>query len=206
MIETPEEYRSFVTREGGVNPFGDPSFILIWGENRTIDQLAFPRPFLNPYFNCWILAFWRPAEEFGPPSEWLEELGPYPSRGTYIPILTFRDRKMQPFMLGSEGLNKRVLEDCIKTARRCWHDRLELRKQAFKDHQESIERAKVQRIEAVIHDAYPAFGTADAISYAGQKNTNPALKQMMEKIERNMEFALDFRRRMPKKTSICQVV
>lgn len=202
MIETPERYQKFLAKVGGKNDFGEPNFILIWGENRTIDQLALPRPFIAPYFNCWVLAKWYPAEEFGSPSDWMPELGPYPSRGGYIPLAVFRTPKQEPVKLDSSDLNFQVLELWIFTALKHEHDRISQRMAAYDEHRRRIEEARVNRIADLLQDAVPAFGTAEAVSFHGQANCNPALKQKMEQIEKTMPYAMSFFKRLPKRTSI----
>lgn len=202
MIETPENYKRFLRKKGGLNDFGEPSFILIWGENRTIDQLAIPQPFLAPYFNCWILAKWEPAEEFGPPSEWPRELGEYPSRGGYVPLAVFRTPKGEPVMLDTEDLNIPVLEIWVYMALKHEHDKLSERKRVFEQVNEKRENAKVQRIADLLQDAVPSFGLSEGVSFHGQQNCNSALRQKMEEIEKRLPYNRSILKRLPKRASI----
>lgn len=207
MIETPERYKQFLRKVGGLNDFGEPSFILIWGENRTIDQLAIPQPFLAPYFNCWILAKWESAEEFGSPSEWPRELGEYPSRGGYVPLAVFRTEKREPIMLDTEDLNIEVLHLWIYKTFQHEHDNLAKRRQLFKDTQDAREEAKTKRIAELLEGSIPAFIDVNGdlekgVSFSGQRNCNPSLRQKMEEIERRMPYVRGMLKRLPKRTSI----
>lgn len=205
MIETPEHYKRFLKRVGGLNEFGEPSYILIWGENRTIDQLALPQPFLAPYFNCWILAEWRRPEDFGSPSDWLDEMGPFPSRGGYIPLAVFRNEKREPAKLDTRDLNLEVLRMWIYFSLKHESDRLAERKSFMKDQMDKREKAQQERIADLLQDSVPAFGMAESVSFHGQANCNPALKQRMEQVEKSMKYAKQFFRRAPKGSSICKI-
>jgi hypothetical protein len=202
MIETPEKYKRFLKKVGGLTDYGEPSYLLIWGENQTITQLTIPQPFLNPYFNCWILAEWRRAEDFGSPSDWPDDLGPYPNRGGYVPLAVFRDEKREPSKLDSEDLNFEVLRMWIFYSLKHENDRLAERKAFMKAQFDKRDERLQARIADLLQDAVPAFGASEIISFRGQKNCNPALKQKMEYIEKMMPHAKGFFRRVPKGTSI----
>lgn len=202
MIETPDHYKRMLKRFGGVNDFGDANFILLWGETRTIKDLAVPQPFIAPYFNCWILAEWRPAADFGHPDDWPRELGPYPSRGGYVPLAVFRTPKGEPVMLDTVDLNPGVLQMWVYLTLKHEHDRLALRKQVFDADRERKEAAKVRRIADLLHDAYPSFGTAEGVSFFGQANCNSVVKQKMDEIERRMPAIRNFFKRVPKGMSV----
>lgn len=205
MIETPDVYKRFLKKIGGSTDYGDARFILIWGENRSVTQLKIPQPFLAPYFNCWILAEWHPPEDFGAPSDWMPELGRYPSRGGYVPLAVFRTPKQEPVMLDTKDLNLEVLRLWVHTALKHEHDKLSDRMRVFDDNQRAREEAKQKRIADLLQDSMPAFGMAESVSFHGQQNCNPVLKQKMEQIERSMPYAREFFRRMPRRTSIVTV-
>ena len=202
MIETPERYKRFLSKVGGLNPFGEPSFILIWGENQTIDQLAIPQSFLNPYFNCWILAEWQGPEEWGSPSDWPKDLGEFPSRGGYVPLAVFRNDQREPVKLDTKDLNFEVLQMWIYHALKHEHDRISERKVFMEDQIRKREDAKQQRIADLLQDSVPAFGATDTMSFHGQQNCNPALKQKMEQIEKMIPYSRSFFKNVPRGTSI----
>ena len=205
MIETPEDYKRFLKGVGGLNYFGEPSFILLWGENETIDQLKLPQPFIAPYFNCWILAEWRPAEEFGPPSDWLEELGPFPSRGGYVPLAVFRNAKREPAKLGSRDLNFEVLRMWIYLTLKHEHDRLSERLAFYDQVKRKEEEARISHIADLLQESVPAFGLAEAVSFSGQGNCNSSLRQKMEEIQRMIPASRNFFRARPKGMSVSPI-
>jgi hypothetical protein len=202
MIETPEDYKRFLKGVGGVNPYGDPAFILLWGENQTINQLKIPQPFIAPYFNCWILAEWHSAEDWGSPSDWLDELGPYPSRGGYTPLAVFRNQKREPVKLGTRDLNFEVLQMWVYLALKHEHDRISERLAFYEDVKRKEEESRISRIADLLQEAVPAFGLAESVSFSGQGNCNSSLKQKMDEIERMIPAARKFFSRSPRGMSV----
>lgn len=102
-LTAPPEYQEYLTAIGGRNRFGDPNFILEWGQTalevvRGTD--AFGRNGAHTILKhggiaAWFVAVWKPPECFGTPEFWYaiswdwenEEptLGEYPWRGLYMP-------------------------------------------------------------------------------------------------------------------------
>lgn len=192
MPKTPDLYRKELSLQGGFNPYGEPNFILHWGGN-AICRPGLPDTLLAPWLDCWVLAQWRPANDFGVPIQWLSDLleAPYPSRGLYVIIQTFHNGT-EPAMLDSPALNVQVLKGMVhvvKTHESDDFNKRMLTARAFKDKELAAQRA---RIADCLEAAAPAFG--ESASFNGQRNCNTALAQKMEQIERNYPFVEAFRR------------
>lgn len=206
MLETPKRYSDFLAKFGGLNPYGEPNFILTWCET-PVRRIAVPEQFFGPYLRSWVLAEWSAPEEFGSPSTWDEDLmqQPYPSRGLYFPLQIFRDKDgVAPAQLDSESLNLTIIScwvyNCINHKR----DSLAKRKQVFDEEKAKRDKSELDRLADRLQDAYPAFGKAEALSYAGHPEATSALKSKMEQIERQMPNIREFAKRFPKKHSIIQ--
>lgn len=162
--ECPQLYADFLRREGGVNPFGQPMFRLVWGPSTTrtiwgqmeggycgqhIELKYGPDP-------IWHLEMWKPPELFGTPEYWyslnydpitgLHINGDYPFSGDYC-----HHSRMN-------NLNYRILEEKIPKIQ-------EARTLTFKQRKKIIEDrilAEKRENARIIHDAYlnaqPAFG------------------------------------------------
>jgi hypothetical protein len=102
-IRPPEEYVEHLTRIGGINRFGDPNFILVWGQTRTwkifgTDARGRKGQHTVLQFGgvpAWHLMAWKPPETWGTPELWYaltwdpesktHGLGDFPWRGDYAP-------------------------------------------------------------------------------------------------------------------------
>jgi hypothetical protein len=197
-METPQEYSDFILQHGGRTRFGEPRFMLYWGE-RENKKLAVPDDFFAPYLHCWVLAEWRPPEDFGIPSEWPKEMGNFPSRGGYVPLHLFRDEDQKPHLLESRWLNKEILAMYLYIVLRHEHDSLAQRASGMKEMAEVEELATLKRLADYLENRCPVF--KDAASYRGQTNCNTVVRQKMDEIERQMRRARNFARRVPRSTS-----
>lgn len=181
--EAPPEYTEFLRRIGGANPFGEPNFILFWGQTfvpRSVGKnmlLGHNRP-------CWNLAMWRPAEEWGTLEAWdYHSLGEYPSRGAYDLI--------QPFYrsLGKDGieaapLHMLSLEMMVHVIQEHKKDSPQQRLQAMRDAKAKHDQELGTRIADTLEESVPAFG--EAASFSGQQNTKTVLQQKIEQLEKYM--------------------
>lgn len=101
MREAPGWFQSELTRIGGVNPYGEPIFKLVWStDERRIVGGRFPDGFAGyrvkpgvPGAACWALMVWEPRELQGSPARWERDYrdaetgfldcGGYPGNGAY---------------------------------------------------------------------------------------------------------------------------
>lgn len=89
--EAPPEIRERLNRAGGLNPYGEPNFRVVWGWNRMEWNGQDYWPKYLPA-ERWHLEAWLPPEKFGSIEQWREEeLGPFPSRGDYELCYTLQD-------------------------------------------------------------------------------------------------------------------
>lgn len=202
-LETPERYKRFLEKFGGLNHFGEPRFILQWCDS-PIERIAVAPQLIGPYLNSWVLAEWYPPEEIGGRAAWDEELmGPYPSRGLYFPLQIFKgDDGREPAMLDSEWLNLEVLGRWVYNALNHEKDSLAKRKSVLDDAAAREKKAELERRADLLQDAFPAFGLTDSVSYAANPGATNSVKTRMEKIERAINAALDFKKRFPRGPSI----
>lgn len=199
MIETPKHYRDFLAKYGGLNPLGEPAFLLHWGSDpiRRVglaEQYLMPFPFMAPYIGCWVLAEWNPPEEFGHPDTWDD----YPfnvSRGAYLPVQIFREEG-KPVMLDSQWLNLNVLGLWLKVILNHKYDSMQKRRTTIETEHEQKELAKMKGLVDQIEDGAPAF--LEAASFHGQQNCNTVVKQKMEKLEQMMPQLRSVSRRWPR--------
>jgi len=201
-MHLPKHYKDFVENFGGTT-YGKPRFKLIWGSTPD-GQFAIPDCFFFPYKDAWVLAEFRPPQDFGPKCDWDgAQFGEFPSGGGYVPLECFRHEikgRKEPDMLDSEWLNKEVLGRIMFLHLRHEHDTMKQRLSVYKEAELAKEEEKVRVIADRLQDAFPQFG--DACSFSGQANVNSALKQKMELIEKRMKFVRDFRKRIPHGRSI----
>ena len=99
----PREYEQHLTDIGGLNRFGEPNFIIVWGQTQTQtiygDMAGVGRgQHVILQFGgvpAWHIMEWKPPETFGTPQMWYtltwdvesdkHALGEYPWRGLYVP-------------------------------------------------------------------------------------------------------------------------
>lgn len=175
----PSEYADFLVRAGGTNLYGEPNFIIIWGQTytqRNGDGLSL----LGHGIPAWMLCEWHPAEDYGSPGQWdYKLLGPYPHRGRYEILQPFYER------IGGKvehmPLNFATLEFMLPIIQKHKHDSIEKRKALMVEQKEKKEKELEDRIADRLQDACPSF--TDAVSFAGQGNKHSAVQQKVEEIE-----------------------
>lgn len=183
MPETPEHYKRAIEKWGGLNPLGEPNFILQWGE-APVRRLAVPDEFLGQYLNCWVLAEWEPPETFGSPDE-LADLGiPFPNRGAYLPLWVYR-QDGEPVMLDSEFLNLNVLRLQLHVVMTHKHDSLQKRYHFLKDEFAKRKAEEARLLIDRIEDGAPVF--VDAVSFRNQLNCNSVIRQKVDILEKNLD-------------------
>ena len=102
-LRPPRVYADYLVKLGGRNRFGEPNFILAWGQTRTQKIYATDGNGRRAQHTvlefggipAWHVLEWKPPETFGTPRMWramtwdpennVLSLGEYPRRGLYIP-------------------------------------------------------------------------------------------------------------------------
>lgn len=204
---TPAWMTDYLRTIGGTNVWGEPNFILYWGETRKFPGIT-SRIFYDVEKPCWILAMWHaaydpdPFYDSGPPELWdYSLLGPYPHRGAYHTVQEFRkDGPKGAILPNPAELTPRILTPIVSIV---WAHRLDSHKKRLKvleDERERKAKELEQNIADRLQDAYPSF--QDAVSFSGQTNCNSVVQQKMEQIEKNYAHVLRYARQRPGKLSI----
>lgn len=175
----PPEYAEYLARAGGTNFFGEPNYILVWGES-DVSRTPFGDMLLTP-IPCWILAEWHSPEEWLPWDSTV--LGAFPNRGKYHLIQPFYEKikgQIVPMQL-----NFKTFEVIISVAVKHRHDseekRLALLQQARAEHDKAME----SRIADNLQDAVEGLSTGP-VSFAGQTNKHSYVQQMVARMEAQM--------------------
>lgn len=178
----PPEYADFLARSGGSNMYGEPNFILFWGQTRT-EPTGIGEMLTGHGIPAWMLAMWHPPSDYGSPVTWDWSSGPYPYRGRYEIIQPFY-RKGLNGKTEHIPLNFRSLELMLPVITKHRHDSWQKRRELMAAEHDKEQKELEDRIADRLQDAFP-IGTG-AVSFAGQTNKNSAVQQKMELIERNL--------------------
>ena len=109
--ECPPEFQERLTRAVGLNRYGEPNFIIVWGQSFTYTAGGvWPKPHGDGFFGyrqlmlsnssptgkgqpCWMILEWHPPEDYETPGMYyfrnrddltgLQVLGEYPYKGRY---------------------------------------------------------------------------------------------------------------------------
>jgi len=109
--ECPAPFQEMLTRHVGINRYGEPNFIITWGQSYMYTAGGlWPKPHGDGYFGyrklplsnssfsgrgmpCWMVLEWHPPEDYGTPAAYyydnrdeltgLQTLGEYPWKGRY---------------------------------------------------------------------------------------------------------------------------
>jgi hypothetical protein len=208
----PEEYAEFLRRIGGTNIYGEPNFIVFWGQTLTVkrgrQRWSYGSVSVGTYDvllgndePCWMLAEWQaPTESI---VTWdYDLLGPYPHRGFYDIIQKFSRKWMEKGTLHIEPdpLNRQMLRLFVETVKKHKHDSLAKRMSFMQAVKEQREREMQDKICDRLQDATPEW--LDSVSYSGQVNKHGVIQQKIEQIERNMKHAEQVRKEHPLSHSV----
>lgn len=182
-LEPPREYVDRLTRAGGTNLYGEPNFILFWGQTH-VPRAINPACLLGENRPCWNLGMWRPPEDWGSPEDWDDQtLGAYPSQGAYDLLQPFYRSAATPGAgIEAMPISIGLIEAMISIIQAHKGDSFGKRKAAFQAQKDAQEKEQERHIDAVLADARPAF--LDAASYRGQTSTRTALQKKIEELER----------------------
>lgn len=192
-MHTPEHYQKELTVGAGLNPYGEPNLLLVWGRDPIVRKGA-PAQRLSDEFECWCLVMWQPAEEFGPPELWPRDMGPYPSRGQYVIVQAFK-YSGNVARLDSPVLCPRVLRLAAKVITDNRESTLATRAKVIDGLLSSQQKEWADKIDDIVRDAAPL---GEVVSFAGQKNCNSVIQQKMDQIERCMKMRKLARLQMPR--------
>jgi hypothetical protein len=203
----PKEYADRLTRVGGLNRYGRPNFLLVWGQSWTVRRGGIWNHDDGTYFRgyrdvvedgrpCWVLKEWKAPEIYGSPALWFMEnrdaasglqiLGDFPWHGNYETVQPFVWKGLVNGRLVVEAmpLNSMIIDMVVPIIMKCKDATMTQKKLAFEEMEARKNRDEVRAIEARKHDAKMAFG-GNAVSFTRQGCRTPLINQKMAAIEKN---------------------
>lgn len=161
-------------RRFGLNPYSEPLYRIVFAPSRRnlaggVDGQAYRWVSTYRYLGeAWVLERWLPAEEFAKCSreKWDRELlilGPWPERGEYVHAHTFTcsptDANIEKLVSWIEEGKKRRFQEHLDACREEYD-------------QDTKERRN--KMDAIIRNALPAFGSAPFAGGRGGRGTKTA--------------------------------
>lgn len=207
----PPEFQDRLTRVGGVNRYGKPNFLIVWGQSWTVRRGGTWEQDDGTYFRgyrdvledgrpCWVLKKWNPPEVYGSPSLWflenyepgtgLQILGDYPWKGQYETVQPFVWRGVVNGQMVVERmpLNSMILDLVVPIVMKCKESTFLQRKAAIQEMEARKERNQQTQIEAQRHDAKMAF--RGPVSFARQGCRTSLVDQKVYAIEKHWQQAM----------------
>lgn len=199
----PAWFQERLADAGGLNPYGEPRFKLVWGESETMrDGGYFLKDGYEGYRDvpalgneaCWALMMWEPATLLGTPYRWYKDhtdeltglvtLGQYPHHGRYRCIRKLIHREQ----VSGEWITTRMepthfILDVMLPLIKEWNKLSnEQRLQIIKDEQDAAE-VEADRLLADSRHAHHI------------RRDSPMVLKRMELMERSMAQAMQIARR-----------
>lgn len=208
QYKCPAEFQDRLTRVGGLNRYGEPNFIIVWGQSWTVRRGGTWSQDDGRYFRgyrdvledgrpCWILKKWNAPEIYGSPSLWylqnceestgLQILGEYPYRGCYETVQPFVWRGLVNGRLVVERmpLNSMMLDLVVPIILKCKEATFLQKKTAIQEMEARKDRDELRAVEAKRHDAKLAF--RGPVSFSRQGCRTSLVDQRVHAIEKNWQ-------------------
>src|ERR1039458_1984803 len=180
QYKCPQEFQDRLTRIGGINRYGEPHFICVWGESFTVRRGGTWEMDDGTYFRgyrdvpedgrpCWILKKWNAPEIYGSPALWfiqnieestgLQILGDFPWRGCYETVQPFVWKGLVNGRLVVESmpLNSMILDLVVPIILKAKEATFLQKKAALQEMEARKDRDELRQVEAKRHDANMAF-------------------------------------------------
>ena len=163
---------------GGMNPFGQPYYRIVWGYQRGfwIGNQHFLKYTDRPrHKERWHLEKWVPAESFGTPRQWyasamvdvagqlVNVLGPYPAEGDYVRVVVFENYHTGEFVSPSPDM---VIEAIVRNRQHAEQTKLQIRDK-IKAEMEAKEKIASDRQDEEIDKREAAFAFRSWIPVGG---------------------------------------
>jgi len=198
---TPEDFQQRLTEMFGYNRFGEPTYIISWGQVDTVQYAALTGTYDEMLIDnnpCWCIKRWRAPECFGTPEMYYEFnadpftglclMGEYPQFGRYETIqpmrATYRDENKQ-FQIEVFPLDETILEIAVPLLLAA-QEYSYLEVQAAQAAEKALEdEVKVKKITAGLEEAHDRrFGPT---SYGSRGFKTSILDQKMHAISQMWE-------------------
>jgi len=208
----PEEFQDRLTEIGGVNPYDEPNFILVWSQGGGPNSMyraggawdVEGLPSFTGYRDllvgggipCWALLQWHSAAEYGTPemyyvqnldeSTQLQQLGEFPYRGRYQMMYNLRWSEMRGKEMYFEAmpLNSYLLDTVVPIITAARDITWEKTKAALLDIKAREDARDVDMIEDRMRsNALPFHGSP--VSYGKQGCRTSLVDKKIEAMQRN---------------------
>lgn len=189
-----------------MNRYGEPNFIISWGQSYTVRRGGTWEQDDGTYFKgyrdvpednrpCWILRKWNAPELYGSPtlyflqnmeeSSGLQILGDFPWRGNYETIQPFVWRGLVNgrMVVESMPLNSMILDMVVPIVIKSQEATLLQRKAALQEMEARKDRDQLRSVEAKKHDAKLAF--KGPVSFARQGCRTSLVDQKVYQIQKH---------------------
>lgn len=207
----PPQYQERLTRAGGVNRYGTPNFIIVWGQSWTVRRGGTWEQDDGHYFRgyrdivedgrpCWVLKKWHAPEIYGSPilyylenmeeSTGLQILGEFPYRGRYETLypLVWKGLVNSRMVVERMPLNSMLLELVVPIVVGCQKITHYQRKLALEAVKAREDRDMLRSVEAKRHDAKMAF--RGPVSFARQGCRTSLVDQKVYAIQKHLDRAM----------------
>lgn len=213
----PEWFQERLAEVGGVNRYGEPNFIVRWGQGGE-EGCTFRsggawhvegQPSFKGYRDllvgggtpCWCLLQWKDATVFGTPESYyvanydeetgMQDLGEYPYKGKYDLLynMCWRDMSQGRMKIEAMPLNSYILDTIVPIIVEANAISWERTKASLKELKEKEDQADMNRIEDCMRDASLAF--KGPVSYARQGCRTSIIDKKIEELTRNWNKMVD---------------
>jgi hypothetical protein len=213
----PEEFQARLTDIGGINPYDEPNFRLVWSQGG--DEYALYRaggawevegmPSYRGYRDLlkgggtpsWALMQWHPAVQYGTPESYyvqnydqdtgLQDLGEYPYSGRYEILYNLRwsERRNNRLHFEAMPLNTFLLNTVVPIIIQAKDISWEKTKAALLDQKAKEDKEDVNKIEEVMHSSKVPFG-GNPVSYTRQGCRTSLIDKKIEQMTRNWNMIM----------------
>jgi len=211
QYECPEWFQEKLTEIGGLNPYDEPCFRVVWGQGGQKECLyrsgghwhVEGHPSFKGYRDLligggtpsWCLLQWQPAINFGTPEGFyvsvtdddtgLSDLGEYCYSGKYVMLynMCWRDMSSGKMKIEAMPLNSFILDTVVPIILEARDISWEKTQAALKGLKEKEDAADLATVEDCMRDASVAF--KGPVSYARQGCRTHFLDKRVESMTRN---------------------
>jgi hypothetical protein len=179
--ECPKAFQDLLTRHVGVNRYGEPNFIIAWGQSFMYTAGGvWPKPQGDGYFGyrklplsnssfsgrgmpCWMILEWHPPEDYQSPAAYyydnrdeltgLQTLGEYPHKGRYEVAYKLNSQEFRNGKLRVENyhLDGWVFDVLIPCILEGQKMAIKERLRRIRESEEREEREQDRKIDDILH-------------------------------------------------------
>lgn len=177
----PEAFQEMLTRHVGLNRYGEPNFIIAWGQTFMYTAGGvWPKPYGDGYFGyrklplsnssfsgkgmpCWMILEWHPPGDYGTPAAYyydnrddltgLQLLGEYPYKGRYEIAYRLNSQEFRDGKMRIQNyhLDGWILDMLIPSILEGQKMSMKKRLQMLRERDEKEEKAQDDKLDDIIH-------------------------------------------------------